>query len=680
MREKVTCDVLGLHFRVTNMEAARDEILENIDKLRGKYICFSNVHTTVMSYRNSDYRRVQNGAAMILPDGRPISFVQKWRGADDAEQVAGPDMMPFLWKETENTGKRHFFYGGSPETIEKLRAKLEMQYPGLEIAGMISPPYRELTKEEDQAIIDEINQSKADFLWIGLGAPKQENWMAEHKDKVNCVMFGVGAAFDFHAGTVKRAPKWMRTHYLEWLFRLIQDPKRLWSRYVNTNIRFMILIMREVFSGAVREESDKKELLIYAHYYHPDVAATGQILAELAEGLLQQFRVTVICTVPSYTGKITKYYRKHKYYYENIRGVNVLRIRVPEFRKGFMVSRLFNIISYFFGAISATLRVGKVDYIFAISQPPIMGGMLGRIGKKIKKARFIYNIQDFNPEQTQAVGVVRTKFLLNLMMKVDKASCSSADKVIVVGRDMIETLKKRYENDRRHEMPSYCFINNWTDDVAIKPLKSSHSQVAAFRERYGLTGKFVFMYSGNIGLYYDLQNIIKVMKKFSHYKDVAFAFIGAGSVLEQLQEYKESNQLENVVFIPYQNKRDLVYSLNAGDVHLVVSAKGIKGVSVPSKLYGVMSAGKAVMGVLEKDSEARLIIEESGCGLLADPGDYQRIEEIIEEYLTHREDLFAENMGHSGREYLQKYLTKDVSISKYAEEILSCKGRDGEQK
>ena len=670
MRKKVTCDVLGVHFRVTNMEDARDEILDNIDELRGKYICFSNVHTTVMSYRDSNYRRIQNEAAIVFPDGRPISFVQKWRGADNAEQVAGPDMMPVLWKATANTGKRHFFYGGSQETVDKLRHKLETEYPGVEIAGMISPPYRELTEEEEQEFLQEINDSKADFLWVGLGAPKQEIWMSEHQDQVNCVMFGVGAGFDFHAGTVKRAPKWMRTHYLEWLFRLSQDPKRLWNRYVNTNVRFLFLIVREMFSSTRREESDKKEMLIYAHYYHPDVAATGQILAELAEGLQQQFRITVICTVPSYTNKITKYYRKHKYYYENIRGINVLRIRVPEFRKGFMLSRLLNIISYFFGAISATLRVGKVDYIFAISQPPILGGMLGQIGKKIKKAKLIYNIQDFNPEQIQAVGMSHAKPLLGLLMWLDKTNCTNADKVIVVGRDMVETLKKRYEKDKRHALPNYCFINNWTDDEVIMPLANNHPEVVAFKERYGLAGKLVIMYSGNIGLYYDLQNIIKVMKKFSNREDVVFAFIGAGSVLEQLQDYKESNGLENIVFIPYQHKKDLIYSLNAGDVHLVVSAKGIKGVSVPSKLYGVMSAGKAVIGVLEQDSEARLIIEESGCGLLANPGDYQRIEEIINEYLKHNKDSFADNMGQKGREYLQKYLTKDVSISKYAKEIL----------
>lgn len=671
MNKKITCNILGVNFMVTNIKEAVQTILENLDSLRGEYICFSNVHTTIMSYRDENYRRVQNEAAMTLPDGRPISFVQKWRGAETAQQVAGPDTMPAIWKATEHTGYKHFFYGSSPETIERLREKLEREYPNMQVVGLVSPPYRPLTKEEDEEIIKQINDSGADFLWVGLGAPKQENWMAAHRGKVNCVMFGVGAAFDFHAGTIKRAPKWMRNHYLEWLFRLMQDPKRLWKRYVDTNVRFVGLVIKEVFSGTKKATSDKKELLIYAHYYHPDVAATGQILTELADGLLDKFNVTVICTVPSYTGKISKYYRKHKYYYENIHGVNVLRIRVPEFRKGFMVSRLVNITSYFFGAISATFRVGKMDYIFAISQPPIMGGILGRIGKRIKKAKYIYNIQDFNPEQTQAVGMSKTSALTGLMMHMDKRSCTKADKVIVVGRDMVETLKNRYIKDRRHKVPAHAFINNWIDEKEIRPLPADDPKVMAFKEKYGLKDKFVIMYSGNIGLYYDLQNIIKVVKQFKDEKDVVFAFIGQGTVLDTLKSYKEKNQLDNVVFIPYQEKKDLVYSLNAGDVHWVVNAKGIKGISVPSKLYGVMAAGKPVIGVLDEGSEARLIIEEAGCGLLSDPSDYPRIKKLIQTYIDHKGDDYAKAMGEKGRNYLMKYLTKEVSIRKYEDEILN---------
>ena len=149
---------------------------------------------------------------------------------------------------------------------------------------------------------------------------------------------------------------------------------------------------------------DKKNLLIYAHYYIPDTASTGQIVRELAEGMLDKFNITVICVVPSYLGTVDDKYKKKKYFREKINGVNVLRVRVPEFSKTNKVSRIKNILAYFFRAMVATFKVGKMDYVFSISQPPILGGFLGVWGKWIKHAKYIYNIQDFNPEQVLAAG------------------------------------------------------------------------------------------------------------------------------------------------------------------------------------------------------------------------------------------------------------------------------------
>ncbi|MBQ9926631.1 MAG: glycosyltransferase [Lachnospiraceae bacterium] len=460
----------------------------------------------------------------------------------------------------------------------------------------------------------------------------------------------------------------MRNHYLEWLYRLIQDPKRLWKRYVQTNGKFLLLSIKDAFVWKKYVDEGRKNLLIYAHYYYPDVASTGQILTELAEGLNDTFHTTVICTVPSYTGKISRYYRKHKYYYENINGVDVLRIRVPEFRKSFALSRIFNILSYFFSAIFATFRVGHQDYVFTISQPPVLGGLLGVIGKHIKKAKLIYNIQDFNPEQVMAVDFTHNKLILNTMMMLDKYSCRQASKVIIVGRDMIETLQKRFE-----KMVPYAHINNWINEEEIYPLPGNDSGVSAFKRKYGLEDKFVIMYSGNIGLYYDLANILKTIEKFKDEERVVFAFIGEGSVLEELRTYKEANQLSNVVFIPYQPKSDLIYSLNAGDVHFVVNAKGIKGVSVPSKLYGVMAVGKPVLGIMDEGAEARLIVEEAECGISVEPGDYKAIEALIGKYIKLQGSEKLAEMGARGREYLIRNLTRKVSVEKYRDEILSCR-------
>lgn len=667
MKKPFTNRILGVNIAVTNMQETTNLIVSQIDELKGKFICLSNVHTTVMSDKDEEYRKIQNAAFLALPDGSPLALIQRLRGYKGAEQVAGPDLMPALWKATENTAVSHYFYGSTQETIDALGSRLKAGYPGLEIAGMEAPPFRPLTPEEDEEAVRRINESGASIVWVGLGAPKQERWMYEHQNRINALMLGVGAGFDFHAGTVKRAPGWMRNHYLEWLYRLIQDPGRLWKRYVQTNGKFILLSVRDAFEWKKYVDTDRKNLLIYAHYYYPDVASTGQILTELAEGLKDVFHTTVICTVPSYTGKISQYYRKHKYYYENINGVDVLRIRVPEFRKNFALSRIFNIMSYFLSAIAATFRAEHQDYIFTISQPPVLGGMLGVIGKRVKRAKLIYNIQDFNPEQVQAVEFTQNKLILNTMMMLDKYSCRQADRVIVVGRDMIETLKKRFDS-----LPAYAYINNWINEKEIIPLAKDDSHVMGFKQQYGLQDKFVIMYSGNIGLYYDLLNIVKVIENFQDHSEVVFAFIGEGTVLEQLKDYQKKRKLTNMVFIPYQDKSNLVYSLNAGDVHFVVNAKGIKGVSVPSKLYGVMAAGKPVLGILEEGSEARLIVEEAECGVSVDPGDYEAIEELIRRFIDMKDSFQLEEMGSKGRDYLLNYLTKDVSIRKYRDEILSC--------
>ena len=236
-----TCNILGTNIAVTNMAETVAYIEEHIDELRGKYICVSNVHTTVTGYEEADYRNIQNTAALALPDGKPLSLYSKKHAFPEAERVTGPDLMGELF--ARDNGLRHYFYGGKEETIQVLSEKLPGEYPSLRIAGMVSPPFRPLTEEEDERELQKMNDAKADIIWIGLGAPKQERYMYEHRGKVNGVMIGVGAGFDYYAGTIKRAPMWMQKLSLEWLYRLMQDPKRLFRRYFATNFKFLRLTM-----------------------------------------------------------------------------------------------------------------------------------------------------------------------------------------------------------------------------------------------------------------------------------------------------------------------------------------------------------------------------------------------------------------------------------------------------
>lgn len=418
---------------------------------------------------------------------------------------------------------------------------------------------------------------------------------------------------------------------------------------------------------------NKKNLLIYAHYYIPDTASTGQILRELAEGMSDSFNITIICVVPSYLGTIKDKYKTQKYYEEEINGVKVLRIRVPEFSKTNKKSRIKNVVSYFMGAMGATFKVGKMDYVFSISQPPILGGLLGVWGKWVKHAKFIYNIQDFNPEQVLAVGYAKSRFITDVMMAFDKFSCKRSDLVITVGRDLVETVEKRFEDKK---VPKTVMINNWIDENEIYPLPENNERVLAFKKKYGLDNKFVIMYSGNIGLYYDLENLIKVIEKFgtdnrtADGREVVFAFIGAGTVLDKLVSYVKEHNMDNVKIIPYQDKADLIYSLNAGDVHWCVNAKGIKGVSCPSKYYGLAAAGKPVIGVLESGSEVRCLIEDTHGGLCCEPGEYDQVEKNIRWFIDNAGSNEIKDMGIRSRDNLEKNLTRDVSVRKYAEEIL----------
>lgn len=237
-------NILGVNIAVTDMDRTINEIKKNLVQWRGKYICVSNVHTTVMAHENEEYRKVQNEAVMALPDGGPLSSYSRAEGKTEARRVTGPDLMKEMLIQSRENGWRHFFYGSTPKTLDMLKEKIEKDYDGAIIAGMISPPYRELTIEEDLQYIEEINKSKPDFIWVGLGAPKQEIWMAAHQDKVNGLMIGVGAAFDYESGNLKRAPKWMQKCNLEWLYRFMQEPRRLFKRYFVTNMKFMWLTRR----------------------------------------------------------------------------------------------------------------------------------------------------------------------------------------------------------------------------------------------------------------------------------------------------------------------------------------------------------------------------------------------------------------------------------------------------
>lgn len=234
-----SCSILGVNIAAIDMRWLLDFLNENIGELSGDYICVSNVHTTVTAYEDEEYCKVQNGGILAIPDGGPLSSVGQKRGFKNMQRTTGPTLMEEVFKISASKGYRHYFYGSTEETLERLYTVLTEKYPGIQIVGMYSPPFRPMTEDEDKAIIERINETKPDFVWVGLGAPRQEKWMAAHQGLINGLMIGVGAGFDYHAGNIRRAPEWMQKNNLEWVYRLLQDPKRLFKRYLYTNTKFI---------------------------------------------------------------------------------------------------------------------------------------------------------------------------------------------------------------------------------------------------------------------------------------------------------------------------------------------------------------------------------------------------------------------------------------------------------
>ncbi|MFB9278555.1 glycosyltransferase family 4 protein [Cohnella cellulosilytica] len=400
-----------------------------------------------------------------------------------------------------------------------------------------------------------------------------------------------------------------------------------------------------------------KKLVFVINYFYPDVASTGQLMTELCRELQRDYRITVIAADSGgEQGADAPRFRE-----ERLEQIRIVRIKLAEPNKRSKWSRLRYVAGYFLFALAALLRERDVDLIYTISTPPVLGGLIGAIGKRLKGCAHLYNIQDFNPEQAEAIGYARSKRLYGIARRIDNLTCRGADHVVLVGRDMRETLIRRLKGGR---VPAHSVIPNWTDERDIVPLDRGHPEVERFRRGHGMDGKFVVMYSGNIGLYYDLENLLEAIGPFRERTDLLFVFIGDGAVKPALERFAKERGMDNVRFLPFQPKAALKITLGSADVHLVVSRKGIKGVSVPSKIYGVLAAGKPVLGVLESGSEAERIVVEGRCGFVVEPGSYAEFVRTLER-MAALSAARLERMGRSGREHLEKFLKKSDSVASY---------------
>lgn len=249
-------NVLGVGVSSIDMGIALDTVDGWIARRESNYVTVTGVHGVMESQWDEDLRRIHNRAGLVTPDGRPLVWLGRYNGNKNVDQVCGTNLMLAICEKSRAKGYRHYLYGGNEGVPELLKSKLEEKFPEINVVGTFSPPFRPLNDDEDEKIINTINEANPDIVWVGISTPKQERWMAEHVERLDApVLIGVGAAFDFNSGLKKRAPVWMQKCGLEWLFRLLAEPRRLWRRSLRNNPLFILMILKQVL-GLKRYEDE----------------------------------------------------------------------------------------------------------------------------------------------------------------------------------------------------------------------------------------------------------------------------------------------------------------------------------------------------------------------------------------------------------------------------------------
>ena len=550
------CFILDTGINVTDMEEVLNVLDASIEAKRGNYICVANVHTTVMAFRDKSYQEIQNNSWMTLPDGKPLSIVSKKRGYSEAKRVAGPDLMPKVFELSKEKGYRHFFYGSTEDTLKKLKDKIEIKYPYLQIAGMYSPPFRKLEAEEDQSVINLINQSNPDFVWVALGAPKQEIWMAEHKNKINGIMLGVGAAFDFEAGTVKRAPQWMQELCLEWFYRLMKEPRRLIKRYVETNATFLWETYRE--GRRLKKKNTCKKIAMIGHKRIPSREGGVEIVVyELSKRMV------------SLGHKVDAYNRRGSHVSgkkfvnqigKNHQGIRILSI--PTFENGKL-----NAIVYSF---LATLRAlfGRYDVIHYHAEGPC--SMLWI--PKLFGIRCVATIHGLDWQRAKWGN-----FATRVLKFGEKVAAKYADEIIVLSENVQNYFREVYGRET-------VFISNGITKPALV-------EVREIKERWNLDKDGYILFLARIVPEKGIHYLIEAYKRIETDKKLVIAGGKSHSTDYFNSLLNMSKGEENIIFTDFVGGRALEELFS--NAYCFVLPSDIEGMSIG--LLEAMSYGNCCL-------------------------------------------------------------------------------------
>lgn len=622
-KELIYCRILKTNINVTDMEATVDYIDTHINELRGDYVCISNVHTTVMSYHDENYRRVQNGAAMALPDGKPLSIVSKMRGFRNAKRVPGPDLMPEIFKLSETRGYTHFFYGSKEETLVKLKEKLTENYPDLKIVGMYAPPFRNLSKEEDEESIEMINKTHADFIWVGLGAPKQEFWMADHKGKVCGLMLGVGAGFDFHAGTIKRAPRWMQEWCLEWLYRILQDPKRLIKRYASTNFSF---IFHAIGEHRIEKKKVRDNYIKIAQIGHKRIPSReGGV-----EVVVEQLSVRYVKK-----GNIVDAYNRSGYHVSGkefdekrsriFKGIRI--ITIPTFRNG----KLNAIVYSFLATIRALF--GRYDiYHYHAEGPCAMLWLL-----KLFKKNIVVTIHGLDWQRAKWGN-----FASRVLKFGEKMAVKYADKIIVLSQNVQNYFQQSYGRET-------LYIPNGIDRPEI-------IDADEITEKWGLKKDEYILFLARIVPEKGAHYLLEAFSRINTDKKLVIAGGSSHSneYMNQIIEMAEKDSRVAMTHFVQGKKLEELYS----NAYMFVLPSDIEGMAI--SLLEAMSYGNCCV-VSDIPENVEVIGDQAVTFRHGDVSDLQR---VLEELLAHPE------MVGQYKHYSQEYICQKYHWDKIVEETL----------
>ena len=403
-----------------------------------------------------------------------------------------------------------------------------------------------------------------------------------------------------------------------------------------------------------------KRIYFLTQYFYPDVASTGQLLTELAEDLAQYgFEINILTAQPSYA----KY--KQCPNKENYRGIYIYRVRSTHFSKNSKMGRILNMLSFYFSIFFSLLfRPLKSGIFLIVTNPPFLPFM-GILLKKLKKKPYILLIHDVYPDIAVKLGYLSPKsIVVRLWDRFNRIAFNNAEKIIVLGNCMKEVIAKKLDKSSQSK-DKIEVIPNWADGNKIHPVPKASNW---FLEKYELNNKFVVLYSGNLGLFHPLETIIYAADNLKD-KDMLFLFIGEGGKKSALQRMVAERELKNVMFLPYQDKEVLAYSLSSGDIAIIAMEKDIKGLGVPSKLYSLLAAGRPILALVEEGSEVDLVVKEANCGFSVRPDDVERITSILEQLFKNTAVL--NELSINARRYFDSHFNRSDITKQYFEVISS---------